>query len=109
MVSRKVIHINLLKAAYINVTKNKSRKGEITSNHSVTLLTDSGEIELSESYSELAQQEVDRINYFINSSQPSLYIREEHLKDARNIFKIFGIIGLVFGTLSWLAYINVIS
>jgi hypothetical protein len=109
IVNRKVTQITPLKAAYVNITKTVSRAGEITEHYSVSLLTDKGEVALSESYSSLAKQDVDQLNQFINSSQPSLSIKEEHLQEARSTVQIFGTTGLVFVLLSWLGYMKVIS
>lgn len=78
MLYRKTINISSLKAAYEKVTKSKS-----TENSTVMLLTEQGEIPLSNQVSESAKQDISRINQFIDSSQVIFSLKEEHLHNAR--------------------------
>jgi hypothetical protein len=95
MVYRKTINIASLKAAYEKVTKAKS-----TENYTVMLLTEQGEIPLSNQVSEFTKQDVSRINQFINSSQLMFDLKEEHLHNARLLVFTYGFLGLIFGLLS---------
>ncbi|WP_271253680.1 hypothetical protein [Pseudanabaena sp. Chao 1811] len=95
MVYRKTINITSLKYAYEKVTKDK-----YTERYTVLLLTEHGEIPLSDQVSESTKQDVSRINQFIESSQLMFDLKEEHLHNARLLVFIYGFLGLIFGLLS---------
>ncbi|TYQ23491.1 hypothetical protein PseudUWO311_22550 [Pseudanabaena sp. UWO311] len=99
MLYRKTINISSLKAAYEKVTKAKS-----TENYTVMLLTEQGEIPLSNQVSESAKQDITHINQFIDSYQVIFSLKEEHLHNARPLTFVYGFLSLIFWLLSQFAY-----
>jgi hypothetical protein len=90
--NRDMTYITSLKGAYKKEIKINARHGYRYQDR-VILLTDIGEISISDS-TKSANQEIAQITQFINSTKPSLYIKEEHTSDKWFKTLLLGFLGL---------------